>query len=237
MLRARRRFLDSGYYAPLRDHLVAQGAALAATRERTGTGPGHVADRCAAEIGCGEGYYIGALARELATGGGLATRFVGMDVSKAAVRLAAKRHENVTFIVGNVRHQIYLHTGSVGVLLSVFAPRNAAEFARVTAPGGHLLIVIPSPAHLGSLRAELDLIGVEDAKEDRVHDQFGSRFTMVRRSELHYPLDLSPDAVADLVAMGPNRWHTSPGSQSDPPGARTTEASFVILQFERDATG
>ena len=56
MLRARRRFLDTGAYAPLRD-AVREEVERALAESGIGSG-------CVVEAGCGDGYYIGQLAAE-----------------------------------------------------------------------------------------------------------------------------------------------------------------------------
>ncbi|HEX2165973.1 MAG TPA: methyltransferase domain-containing protein [Longimicrobiales bacterium] len=243
MLHARRRFLEGGFYRPMLDRVIADAALLLRSGRTAQENP----LRSIVEVGCGEGYYIGGAAEALQSHGaaealqshGAAARFVGLDVSKPAVRLAAKRYPDIAFAVANVRRRLYLHSASVDVLLSIFAPRNPAEFARVVAPGGHLIVVIPAQSHLGSLRSQLGLIGVEEAKEERVIDQFRNSFTLVDRSRVEYPLELAADAVNDLVMMGPNRWHQPAGGGQPDAGERTgeveTTASFVLLRLARSA--
>lgn len=264
MLRARRRFLEAGYYRPLRDRLIAEAAAVLdahATAHATAPAPSGPGRFCVAELGCGEGYYIGGVAEALggrAPGGRTADGripdgvFVGLDVSKAAARLAARRYGAAMFVVANLRRKVYLETASADVVLNVFAPRNAAEFARVARPGGRLVVVIPGESHLAGLRAELGLLGIHEAKEERVLDQLAPSFELAGRDALDYEVELPADAVADLVAMGPNRWHrpedaaaergtrrvVGPASAARQPsspesGARRAAVSFIVLRLER----
>ncbi|STF45517.1 ribosomal RNA large subunit methyltransferase A [Escherichia coli] len=81
-MQARRAFLDAGHYQPLRDAIVAQ------LRERLDEKATAVLD-----IGCGEGYYTHAFADALPE----ITTF-GLDVSKVAIKAAAKRYPQVTFL-------------------------------------------------------------------------------------------------------------------------------------------
>lgn len=234
MLQARRRFLDAGYYAPLRDFLAEKIGAILG--EVSPPSPGHRSGPplCVAEVGCGEGYYIGSISGALRERYGLDPRLFGMDLSKAAVRLAARRYPEVTFFVGDVNRRIHLPSDSLQVLLDIFAPRNPAEFARVLAPGGRALVVIPAPEHLASIRAEFGLLEIQEEKERRVLERFAGSFDLVESEELRYPLLLEPAAVADLIAMGPSQWHREPGwvlPKAAPP--RVTEAAFVVLALER----
>jgi 23S rRNA (guanine745-N1)-methyltransferase len=240
MVRARRRFLDAGHFAPLRDRLAAiVGDALrepqdAAAPEGIAGGPrGDARERiCVGEVGCGVGYYIGGIADALTRSMAGRVGFVGIDVSRAAVRLAARRYRDVTFIVANARRRIYLQTASASVLLNVFAPRNAAEFARVTRSGGSLVVVIPHPAHLASVRTELGLIDIGEDKEETLVAQLGDDFSLAHRETLRFPLTLSAEAIEDVVAMGPNRWHRR-DAREDARGPASTEAAFVVVRFHR----
>lgn len=82
MMQARRAFLDAGHYQPLRDAIVAQ---LRGCLNEHAT--------AVLDIGCGEGYYTHAFADALP----VVTTF-GLDVSKVAIKAAAKRYKQVTFL-------------------------------------------------------------------------------------------------------------------------------------------
>ncbi|NYY73340.1 23S rRNA methyltransferase [Escherichia coli] len=82
MMQARRAFLDAGHYQPLRDAIVAQ------LRERLDEKATAVLD-----IGCGEGYTHTHLLMRCPKSPRLA-----LDVSKVAIKAAAKRYPQVTFV-------------------------------------------------------------------------------------------------------------------------------------------
>jgi 23S rRNA (guanine745-N1)-methyltransferase len=233
MLRARRRFLEAGHYRRLRERLIEEAASTAPAQP----GPGRF---CVAEMGSGEGYYVGGVAEAL-TGRGEGT-FVGVDVSRDAARLAAKRYGGVRFVVGNVRRKVPLETGSVDVLLNVFAPRNPAEYGRVTRTGGRLVVVIPGPDHLAEAREALGLIGVQEAKEERVAESLSPWFEPSGRVALEVALKLAAAATSDLVSMGPSRWHREEEEEEEageesgdlaPSAGPEVTASFVVLGFTR----
>ncbi|MCP5750190.1 methyltransferase domain-containing protein, partial [Klebsiella pneumoniae] len=87
MMQARRAFLDAGHYQPLRD------AVIALLREYLTEGASAMLD-----IGCGEGYYTATFADVAAEKG---AETYGLDVSKVAIRAAAKRYSAVTFCVAS----------------------------------------------------------------------------------------------------------------------------------------
>lgn len=221
MLQARRRLLAEGHYAPLLEALVARIGAVLSLLD-VDTVP------TVAEAGCGEGYYVGSIETRLGSVGRAV--WLGTDISKPAVRMAAKRYRDVLFFVSDVHQRIYLRDASVDVLLDVFAPRNVHEFSRVVTHGGAAFIVIPSESHLAELRAEFGLLDIEREKERKILDRFATYFRLRDRSELRFSLELEPSAVTDLIEMGPNSWH---GLHRPAVHAMTTQASLILLHLER----
>jgi len=128
MMQARRAFLEAGYYQPLSD------AANALLAEHCQASP-------VLDIGCGEGYYSARLSAALTA------PVYGLDISKTAVRYAAKRYPHLDWCVAS-SYQLPFQTGKFAGLLRIYAPSNAAEMARVTQTGGWLLTVSPAPEHL-----------------------------------------------------------------------------------------
>jgi 23S rRNA (guanine745-N1)-methyltransferase len=233
MLLARREFLNCGHYAPLSDainHRVAHYL-----NGRLGQNEG-TALTCVVEVGCGEGYYLGRLKRHLEDRVDYEdVCYFGMDISKDAARLAAKRYAEIRFIVADVKRKALFSDASVGVVLNIFAPRNPVELARIAAPGGMLLVVIPTPDHLGSLRADLGLLGIEVDKEQRVVEQFAETFRAAGKRTLAYDMRLNRQDLVALVRMTPNYWHTSEQTWDEVKAVESahTRAGFTILEFHR----
>ena len=229
MLQARRRFLDRGHYAPL------AAAVSRLTQAHLATHTGEWTSPAVLDTGCGDGYYIGTVQWSQAAAGA-ACRCYGADVAKDAVRLAARRYPDICFVVADIWKKLPFAGGSLHALLDIFAPRNAAEFARILAPGALLLVVIPGPRHLEELRSMLHLLGIEQEKEQHVAEQFSGAFVLRHRELLDYQLALSKEAAADLVTMTPSYRHHTPGSFALAPGVELhTTASFILLAFERNS--
>ncbi len=224
MVRARRNFLDHGHYEPL-----AELIAGLATDHLAGN-PG--ADAVGAEIGSGEGYFIGRVrqrAEERKLG---PPRCLGMDISRDAVRMAAKRYPEITFFAADVWEKVLFRDGSVRVLLDVLAPRNPAEFARVLEPGGMLVVAIPGERHLEELRRDLPLLGIEPGKQEQVEKRLSGAFRLEQRRTLEYTMSLTGDELRDLVEMTPNYWHVATEDLERLRGrGRRITASFRILKF------
>ena len=223
MVRARRGFLGRGYYRSLLEALAAQaGVHLAAI------GGGAVLD-----AGCGEGYYLGGLSALLPPGA--ANCRLGLDVSRDAIRRAARRYPGASWVVADMRARLPFPDGAFAVLLDVFAPRNPAEFARVLASGGLLLDAAPGPAHLAELRAALPLLGIEPEKQAHIVARFAGAFTPLETIALDYEVTLPPDAVAEPLTMSPAYRHRDrrPAPAIGPDPVPTT-VSFVVQAFRRE---
>jgi 23S rRNA (guanine745-N1)-methyltransferase len=233
MLRARRRFLERGFNTPLSDGISEH---IYGHLTEAGSLGGSASPTCIADVGCGEGHYVGRLRRYLDEhGAGTGVRYFGADISKEAVRLAAKQYDGIWFFVGSTKHRILLANESLQVVLNVFAPRNPVEFARVSVRGGLLLVVIPHPDHLANLRSELDLLDIETDKRERVVEQMSGPFELVGEQTIAYDIALSEDDVSDLVQMTPNYWHMSERTRgaARAMGDVHTRAGFILLGFGR----
>jgi 23S rRNA (guanine745-N1)-methyltransferase len=233
MLLARRDFLDRGHYAPLSETINQRVADCLGDVSRWSE---EFTPTCIVDVGCGEGYYVGRLKRQLDDQLGCSDIcYFGMDISKEAARLAAKRYGEIRFIVADIKRKALFVDGSVRVVLNVFAPRNPVELARIAAPGGMLLVVIPDPDHLENLRADLGLLGIEPDKEQRVVEQFAETYRMAGTQTIAYDMHLNGQDLFDLVRMTPNYWHASDGTWDEVKAVESvqTRASFTLLEFQR----
>ncbi len=216
MVRARRAFLERGYYRPLAE------AVAGATRVGR---PGVVAD-----FGCGEGYYLGLLMAEA----GREIRAYGTDISKPAIAAAAKVYPLAHWVVADTKRLIPLADGSVDAAINVFAPRNADEFARVVRPGGRLVVAIPGPQHLANLRDQFGLIGIQDDKAAKVRAQLTS-FELVTSNQVENDIQLSAAGLRELLEMTPNARHLTEESRKDieTGGATRAHIEFEVMIFSR----
>lgn len=183
MVAARAAFLEAGHYAPL-------ARALAEAVGEAGV---------IVDAGTGTGYYLGAVLGE-ATG-------IAFDVSKHAVRRAARLPGRVGAFVADVWQPLPIADRVADAVLNVFAPRNGPEFARVLRPGGRLVVVTPGPGHLRPLVDELGLLSVDEDKERRLARSLPG-FIEVSRREVAFDLELTAGEVNEVVGMGPSAWHT-----------------------------
>jgi 23S rRNA (guanine745-N1)-methyltransferase len=135
-VRARRLFLDAGYYRPLCDRIE---------EILTSHGIQSVLD-----AGCGEGYYTNRLAMNRTA--------VGIDLSRAGIEVASKRANAAGSRAGFAVAGLFampVADGTMDGVINLFAPCAEEEFLRVLKPGGILVLVGAGERHLMGLKQVL----------------------------------------------------------------------------------
>ncbi len=238
MLRSRRDFLDRGHYRFLADALI-----HACVGVLSGS-PTHSNEYALLDVGCGEGYYLDQLIRQRPErfdsssekgSGQSRLHLYGMDLARDAARLAAKRDPQLRITVGNTMVRLPFATGSMSIMLNLFAPRNPPEFSRVLKPDGMLIVVIPAPEHLQEIRQLVPLLPIEADKQAQVVDQLRGFFELTDHQPVNAVLQFQPADVRLLIAMTPNAWFVQDGSLSsiDDVDVLPTQARFILLQFRQ----
>lgn len=185
MLAARAAFLETGHFRPIVDALIA------AVRQPSAV----------LEIGAGTGYYLGRLLDASPESIG-----VGFDISKPACKRIAKSHERVASVLADAWASWPFADGRFSHVISVFAPRNAAEIDRVLAPEGRYVVVMPTAGHLFGLLDRVK-VGVDDNKDQRLDDALGASFERQSVATVEYPVTLTAAEAGEVIAMGPNGHH------------------------------
>jgi 23S rRNA (guanine745-N1)-methyltransferase len=197
MVAARERFLGAGHFDRL-------GDALASEAERAlVAGP----DGSVIDLGAGTGWYLSRVLERLPGRAGLA-----LDLSKHALRRAARAHERIGAVAADAWQPLPVRDEAMGLALSVFAPRNGAELARVLKPGGALIMAIPTNRHLVELVEALGLLTVDERKQERLAANLDPHLGRAVDSRLDWKLELSRAQVRDAVAMGPSSMHADPAA-------------------------
>ncbi len=173
---ARRRLHDRGVTEPL----------LRGIAEIMAAGP----DDVVLDAGCGDGFYLGSLAREI----GFDAH--GVDISIPAVDAAAKRYppgERVEWIVANADRFLPYADRSFSIVLSITGRMNAGEFRRVLRDDGRLLVA------LADANDVIELRGVGRDRVDRTIETFATDFTLADRRRVTTLADLDSAAVQDVL--------------------------------------
>ena len=154
---------------------------------------------------------------------------VAVDASRAASRRAARAHDRIAGVRGNIWREIPLCDATVDVAMSVFAPRNANEFARVVRPGGAVIVATPSAEHLHEL-ATLHTVTVDPAKSMRLRRLFSAWSVADQVRRISWIVRLTHQDVVRMLAMAPMGRHL----RSDVQGrvAALTEPVHVTAAVE-----
>ncbi|PTU32239.1 putative RNA methyltransferase [Stenotrophobium rhamnosiphilum] len=212
MVMARREFLQADHYQPLRDAVLNSLAPLQA--------------QSILDIGCGEGYYTGAFTK-------VANEVIGLDIARPAIRLAAKRHSNITWLVGSGA-LLPIANASIDIVSNMFTQLHIDEMQRVLKPEGYVLVVTPAPDHLWSIRQQL-------FEEVRAHDPekflsgFESLFELRSQQQVRFPLNLNQQGLHQLLQMTPYAWKAKQDRRDALAASEghITEAAFSMLLFKR----
>lgn len=193
MVQARATFLSAGHYQSL-------ASAIAAL----------VTADPVLEIGAGTGYYLAAVLRGLpgraSTDTAFTARGVAVDASRHAARRAAA-DPGIGSIVADAWSRLPVRDGAVGTVLSIFAPRDPSEIARVLRAGGRAVVVTPEPDHLREIRSSVGLLAVDPGKPDRLADAFAGWLRPAGRLPIRSRMALTRGDVDALVRMGPSARH------------------------------
>jgi 23S rRNA (guanine745-N1)-methyltransferase len=220
MVAARSEFLANGYYAPLMSALAQIAYSAVGSRP------------CPTilDSGCGEGYYTGGIYDALSAAGHKPV-MAGIDISKFALRRAARRVRNVEFAVASVYH-LPLCSESVDLVLDVFAPLSAEEFYRVLRAEGYFVYVVPSARHLWQMKEVL----YEHPYENQVQQTLYDGFAYCEIVPVRYEITLTcQQDIHALFQMTPYYWKTPKAGA----GALakldtlTTEIAFDIHVFRK----
>lgn len=212
MVAARRRFLDTGAYAPIAEAVCGL--------IKTDWDGGLLLD-----AGCGEGYYTAKAAESLTSG-----EFHGIDVSKDAVRYASARYKNITWLCGTAAHLPYSDS-SVSCLMSMFAVTVPGEFHRVLRKNGIFLQVLAGEDHLLGLK---NIIYPELHHKEKVLHPSYPGFRLEESRELSFQFTAEGTQVQDLLSMTPHFWRISKeGVARLKETERLTDTAQVILNVFR----
>jgi len=212
MIAARRRIHTAEIYRPLADAIQARVAGLDNITRIL-------------DLGCGEGYYSGVLQQAVPT-----AQLCAVDISKPAVRLAAKNYSSVNFAVAST-FALPLPAGSQDLLLRIFAPADDSEIQRVLREKGAYLEVTPAPGHLWVLREAL-------YDTPRAHADARQKIegmSLLGSSTVDFEVELDQELLGSLVAMTPfaHRGHREKRERLLARGQLTVQMAFSLNLFQK----
>jgi 23S rRNA (guanine745-N1)-methyltransferase len=156
-LRHRAAFLDAGYFDPIAatiaEHVQQSEAEAALGRWRI------------LDAGSGTGHHLARIAEALPP----PVAGIGLDISREAARQASRRWPRLAFAVADLWSEWPVQDAAVDLVISIFAPKNFPETARVLRPGGWLAMAYPGADHIAELRDRFGLM--------RRHEPAGQSYT------------------------------------------------------------
>ncbi len=217
MVEARRYFLATGAYRPL--------AETVAALSRKYFFGGNILD-----IGCGEGYYTDIIEQMLAADG-VPLSMSGFDISKDAVKRAARKNKRLSLAVASAYH-MPVADGAIDMALNMFSPLALSETLRVLREGGVFIMAIPGEDHLFELKAAT----YKTPYKNEVADPALEGFSLLESKRLKYTVDLkSGEEVASLFMMTPYAYRTSPEDKKRvlSLNALSVTAEFIIFVYKK----
>jgi 23S rRNA (guanine745-N1)-methyltransferase len=183
---------------------AALGAALAEAVAEAPRPAG--AEAVVVDLGAGTGHHLASIVARSDHLVGIA-----LDLSKPALRRAARRDPRIGAVLTDVWGPLPLGTGAAAAVTCVFAPRNGAEIARILDPDGVLVVATPTASHLSELVAPLGLLTVDPRKDERLAAGLTPHLEPTADDRLvEERWDLDHAEVGAVVAMGPSADHLDP---------------------------
>jgi 23S rRNA (guanine745-N1)-methyltransferase len=191
-LRHRAGFLDAGHLDALTTTIVSQVERSSAE---------HILD-----AGSGTGHHLAGIAAKLRG----SVIGLGLDISKDAARQAARRWPTPAFAVADLWAEWPVQDATVDLVLSIFAPKNFPEMARVLRPGGCLALAYPGPEHLIELRDRFELLRQNEESSGHYAGMTARFIGPTSSTRLHHRAVLDPATARAVILMGPNAHHVDP---------------------------
>jgi len=192
MIKARRAFLEAGYYQFL----------VRKTQEILSDLP-FEKDTTALDLGCGEGYYTSEVLEHSIT----ISHTLGTDISKAAIKLAAKKYKDSMFFVSSA-FDIPIESASLDLVLSIFAPFKVEEIVRILRADGYMLVITAGSQHMRQI-AEMVYAEFRPHK-DSTTAKLETDFDIHKSEEIKFDLELDNSFdILNMLQMTPYFWHFS----------------------------
>lgn len=189
---ARHRWLQRGHA----DGLVAAIRPWLGSDMNSGHEDDTHANRRALDLGCGEGTFGPALFGESPDD------YCGIDLSRRAIKLAARRWPEATWVLANADRVLPVTDNSVGRVMSLFGRRPIGEIARVLANDGVCVVAVPGEEDLIELRARVQNEGHRRSRWERVVEEMRAAGLGLAEHRLWTQrVDLDVEEIGDALAM------------------------------------
>lgn len=228
VVQARARLVAAGVGSALIESLIERIVTLPTMRTPAFAGATGSDAQSVVELGSGAGDLLATLADRRPIAG------VGIDLSAAAADLAARRFPALTWVVANADRRLPLLDGSVALLISAHARRNASEAARVMSVEGMLIVAVPAADDLIELREQLHGEALSRDRIEGVIAEHAPTFEPFAQWTVRDRRRLSHDQLLDLLlASYRGQRHRSTARMEKVDHLDVTLASDIVVMRRR----
>lgn len=186
MVQARQQFLQLGHYQNISDKL---NQLIVSSDDGQNT--------AVTDAGCGEGYYLSRLKQAQPN-----LKAIGLDISKFAVQVAAKRTNHIEWIVASNK-QPPIQANSQDWILCLFGFAVYPAFFDCLKPGGKLIMLDAGEQHLVELKQQL-YPELKPFKGKDFTPAFNSGFTLLDTQHWQSQFTVNNAGLNALLAMTPH---------------------------------
>lgn len=221
---ARHRWLQRGHATGLVDAVKAWLPEGATTE---GTASLNVID-----MGCGDGYFGPALFAKYARS------YCGVDLSKPAIKLAARSWPEATWVLANADRFLPSADNGIDCAISLFGRRPTAEIRRVLKSTGIFIAAVPGEEDLIELREEVQQEGKRRNRVEAIITEVESAgLKCVAQKQWKTRLKLGQEEIADALAMTYRAVRKSQQSVAATLTEATVTLSADLMLFQVDKNG
>ena len=199
MIKARKRFLEKGYYDFLKEEintLIQKEDVLL-------------------DLACGEGYY---------TKDFPSSDKIGIDLSKTGLKLASKNDKSTLYLLNSIFHNP-IKDESADKIITIFAPVAQQEILRILKKGGHFILVRPDLYHLYELKKVIyDHVYLNEDKDMDIEGLVKEKQIRLTQKKMVCGQD-----IADLFMMTPYVNTTSKADKEKLKEIQELEISFSFI--------
>lgn len=148
------------------------------------------------DLGCGDGSFGPLLFPDQASD------FCGIDLSKPAIKLAAKHWPQATWVLANADRGLPVMDSSVDCVVSLFGRRPVAEMKRVLRPSGVCIVAAPAEDDLIELREAVQKQGTRRERVGGiVKEMQDNGLHCVEQKQWRTRVEIGLDEIEDALAM------------------------------------
>jgi len=190
MIQKRKFFLEQGFYHAITSHCV-EIIKNHSIENKTIT---------ILDIGCGDGYFT----RNIVDNSHTPVDMYGLDISKEAIKIAAKSSTKVQWLVASSKI-IPLANNSIDIILKINSPLDYQSTKQKLSNHGIIISVVPGSNHLKQLKSH-----IYDTVKLHEPEKTPDGYNLAHQDKVHDTLVLENNQTIDsLFKMTPYFWNAS----------------------------